>query len=426
MDCSRCQNKEKCKDGNLGRTSIYGKAGDKNSLPKITSAFLVVTQACNLKCKYCFVVQKPRSMKYETAQDAADFLAKNAFERNETPGINFFGGEPLLKWHDIIVPLTLYIREKYGNNFELSMTTNGVLLDEEKLEFMKKHKIGFMVSIDGNKKTQDLNRPCGNGKSSFDIIAPKIPMFLKYNPNMTFRATVDHDNVHEYLNNHKFAVENGYTNMFSIVNVFSEWSEEEKNELERQIQLTADYYLSLLYKGINFSMNPFGNMFNKIEKIKYAEENNEFRTAGEGLLAYGRCGLGASKFASIGTDGKLYSCQEMSDNDDLGKPFIIGNIYNGTDNEKRMAIIEKFDPKKVHSTENMDCKKCPFYMICDGACTINNYFANGDLNIMPSILCFYYQCLYKEAVRIRNTAEKMEAMVERFKRRGILNENKRV
>ncbi|KYH33282.1 anaerobic sulfatase-maturating enzyme [Clostridium tepidiprofundi DSM 19306] len=418
--CKSCLSKEKCNSKSKRSVQTYGREGEPDSLPEITSAFLVVTQACNLKCKYCFVVQKPRSMTLKTAKDAADYLATNAKERGEIPSINFFGGEPLLKWKDVIVPLTYYIRQKYGDNFELSMTTNGVLLDEEKLQFMKKNKIGFMVSIDGNKKTQDINRPCADGRSSFDIIAPKIAMFLRYNPNMTFRATVDHDNVEEYLNNHKFAVEHGYTNMFSIVNVFSKWSEPEKNELEKQIHLTAEYYLDLLYEGKNFSMSPFESMFRKIDKIKEAERKNEFRTAGKGLLAYGRCGLGASKFASIGTDGTLYSCQEMSDNDEIGREFIIGDIYKGTNKNRRMNIIKKFDPKKVHSTDDMDCKKCPFYRICDGACTINNYFANGDLNIMPSILCFYYQCLYREAVQIRKTAEQFENVVERFRNKGIL------
>ncbi|EYE87370.1 hypothetical protein Q428_13670 [Fervidicella metallireducens AeB] len=421
MFCNDCQNKENCVSKLTDMKTSFGRKGEENSLPKISNAFLILTQSCNLKCKYCFVVQKPRSMSLEVAKDAADFLARNATEQRERPSINFFGGEPLIRWEEVIVPLTLYIRSKYGNNYQLSMTTNGVLLDEAKLEFMKAHGIGFMVSIDGNKKTQDLNRPCSDGRSSFDIIAPKIPLFLKYNPNMTFRATVDHDNVEEYLNNHKFAVANGYTNMFSIVNVFSKWSEKEKRELERQIHMTVDYYLSLLHEGRNFSMSPFESMFKKINQINQAEKNNQFRTAGEGLLAYGRCGLGASKFASIGTDGKIYSCQEMCDNDEVGSPFIIGDIYNGTDDSKRMDIISKFNPKNVRSTDDMDCKKCPFYMICDGACTINNYFATGDLNIMPSILCFYYQCLYKEALRVQKTIREMSSLVEIAKKRGILN-----
>jgi uncharacterized protein len=421
MDCNSCLNKEKCYSKNLEGGETFGHTNNIKSLPEITSAFLILTQQCNLSCKYCFVLQKPKAMTYQIALDATEFLARNAAKRNEIPSINYFGGEPLLKWEEIIVPLTRYIRNKYGNNFELSMTTNGVLLDEAKLEFMKQNNIGFMVSIDGDRKTQELNRPCKNGASSFDILASRIPMFLRYNPGMTFRATVDHDNVAEYFSNHKFAMDNGYNNSFFIVNVFSKWSEEEKAELKRQIHKTAEYYLELIMQGKNVTFNPFNTMFNKIKAIEEAEKNKSYRTVGEGLLAFGRCGLGASKFASVGTDGKLYSCQEMSDNDDSGKDFIIGDIYNGTDNEKRMNIINKFNPKLVHSTEGTECIRCPFNNICDGACTINNYFANGDLNIMPSILCFYYQCLYKEALAIYNLGKEYENKLSILKKRGIFN-----
>lgn len=421
-NCFNCLNKEDCSPKKTGSTNLptYGKCGDSNSLPEITSVFLVLTQACNLKCKYCFVVQKPREMTYQIAKDAADYVARNAKLRGEVPCINFFGGEPLLKWKEIIVPLTDYIRETYGNAFELSMTTNGVLLDEPKLIYMRKNKIGFMVSIDGAQATQDKNRPCSGGGSSFEIIEPRIPMYLLYNPNMTFRATVDHDNAGDYLENHIFAYEKGYTNMFSIVNVFSQWSEDEKATLSKQIRLVADFYLEKLKSGKPFGIQPFEGMFRKIDLAEDAKRMETFRTAGEGLLAYGRCGLGASRFASVGTDGRLYSCQEMCDNDDQGLPFVIGDIYTGTDPKKRMDIINKFDTKKVKSTEDMDCGTCPFYLICDGACAINNYFSSGDLNIMPSILCFYYQCLYREAQRIRYEINKYQQLIENSRKRGII------
>lgn len=418
-NCNNCLNKESCAPKGK-EMPIFGAVGSLENLPDITSVFLILTQGCNLKCKYCFVVQKPREMTLQIAKDAVAFIVRNAEKRGETPSINYFGGEPLLKWQDIIVPLTDHIRHRYGDKFDLSMTTNGVLLDEEKLAYMQKNRIGFMVSIDGAKTTQDKNRPCSNGASSFDILAPRIPLFLKYNPRMTFRATVDHDNAGDYLENHKFAFENGYTNMFSIVNVFSAWTEDEKTLLSDQIQQVADFYLDILKKGKSFAMQPFESMFRKINQIAEAKQNHQFRTAGENLLAFGRCGLGASKFASVGTDGRLYSCQEMCDNDDQGLPFVIGDIYQGTDNLKRMSIIKQFDTKKVSSTEDMNCTSCPFNLICDGACSINNYFANGDLNKMPAILCFYYQCLYREAVRIREAITTDATLLEISKKRGIL------
>lgn len=388
-------------------------------LPKISSAFLVVTQQCNLACKYCFVVQKNKKMSYKVAQDSADFIYKNAKEQKQRPSINFFGGEPLLRWDDIIVPLTKYIRGKYGDNFGLSMTTNGVLLDKEKLEFMKKNNIGFMVSIDGNKKTSDSNRCMHDGKSSYDILEPKIPMFLKYNPNMTCRMTLDHDNVAEYFNNHKWAVEHGYNNTFSIVNVFSDWSEEEKKELKKQVYLLADYYLELIMQGKHIVFKPFYDMFAKYHKNKSLKEGY-FRDACQNIPACGRCGLGASRFASIGADGTLYSCQEMADNFEKGYIFKIGDIYNGEDEEARQNIIKQFNTKKVYCENHIyKCEECKLNRICDGGCTINNYFKTGDLNCMPAILCYYYQCLYNEAERIVGIANMYETMVDRFKRFGI-------
>lgn len=125
---------------------------EKKKLPLISSAFLNVTQKCNLKCKYCFVCQQPKEITYKVAEDAAKFLAKNAFKDNRTPSINFFGGEPMLRYKDIIKPLTEWIRDVYGDKFELSLTTNGTLLNEEVMEFFDKNNIGMLFSIDGDKK----------------------------------------------------------------------------------------------------------------------------------------------------------------------------------------------------------------------------------------------------------------------------------
>ena len=89
-------------------------------LPKITSAFLNLTNSCNLTCRYCFVEQKPEFMTLQTAKDAADFLAGNG-----QASINFFGGEPMLMWDEIIVPLTLYVHEKYGDGFHQRLYGEG-------------------------------------------------------------------------------------------------------------------------------------------------------------------------------------------------------------------------------------------------------------------------------------------------------------
>lgn len=377
------------------------------ALPKIIGGFLNITQRCNLACGYCFVKQLPLDMTYQTAKDAADFYANNCEGPKDIPSLNYFGGEPLLRWDDIIVPLTLYIRDKYGKNYKLSMTTNGILLDKEKLEFMKKHNIGFLFSIDGDKETQDKNRPFHNGKGSFDILVDKIPMFLEYNPNATFRSTVNNDNVYEMAHNYQFAIDMGYTNVFMIPNVFAEWTEEEKLELDNQLEKIADIYIANMKKGKRVDFNQFREAENKIRNIEGMAKTNKYRDRGINIPAFGRCGLGGSKFGSIGPNGDIYSCQEMVENPELGDKFVIGNIYTGMDEAKRWKVMSDFDPRNIRRSDGKTCRECELNQVCDGACSINNFFATGDLEIMPALLCDFYNMVIKQQRRINQELRPM-------------------
>ncbi|WDV47884.1 radical SAM protein [Clostridiaceae bacterium M8S5] len=405
MNCKNCLNNQsnKCK-----RMPLYPNINaTADELHKTTSAFLVVSQDCNLRCKYCFIKKKPENITLKTAIDAVDYVAENAKLYGDRPSINFFGGEPLLRWIDIIVPVTLYVRGKYGSNFGLSMTSNGILLDRKKLDFMKQYDIGLLFSMDGDKKTQDINRPCKNGSSSFDILERKIPLILEYYPRVTFRATTDYDTVSHFFENHKFAIDKGFTSIFNIINIFAEWNSEQREELKRQVDKLGNYFYDLIDQGNNVHFGPFDEMFGRLKEIKIAEEENIYREFASDVLGYGRCGIGASRFASIGTDGTLYSCQEMVGNKEEGGMFVIGDIYNGEDNEARLNIIRQFHPHKVVSSAGKKaCEQCRFNRICNGACLINNYFANEDLNIMPDLLCYFYQILLDKAEDIVNKAKK--------------------
>lgn len=112
-----------------------------DTLPEISSAFLNVTNACNLACRYCFVEQHPGYMSIEVAKDAVHFLIGNAKKQNVTPSITFFGGEPMLCWDRVIKPLIQHIREELAIPFSLSMTTNGTLLTEDIIEHLHKNDV---------------------------------------------------------------------------------------------------------------------------------------------------------------------------------------------------------------------------------------------------------------------------------------------
>lgn len=359
---------------------------------KITSAFLILTNQCPLACKYCFHNQNVERMSYQTALDAAKFLIKNSKETGFTPNITFFGGEPLLEWDSVIVPLTKYIREEYRQQFTLSITSNCILMTEDKLKFMKENNIGLLFSIDGDKETQDINRPFHNGKGSFDVLKNKIPMILKYFPNMTFRATIHRPTAKNTFHNMKFAVEQGYNNMFFIPNVFDEWTEEEKGILKEQLSLFGDCFIENARQGRIIHLNNLDKIFPKILEINYAYKNKLDRP----LLSH-KCGLGTGSGASISPNGKIYACQEMITNDEL---FEIGNIYDGEDLEKRIKLSSLFNSQKVYGLDN--CKDCKFDKICDGACVANNYLWSNDLNRIPDMYCYWQQILLDEAIRICN------------------------
>jgi uncharacterized protein len=378
MNCENC----------LGNNTNSSKSG----FPKITSAFFILTNQCNLACKYCFVNQNVERMSYQTALDATNFLIENSKETGYTPNITFFGGEPLLEWDSVIVPLTKYIRNEYKQQFNLSITSNCVLMTEDKLQFMKENDIGLLFSIDGDKETQDFNRPFHNGKGSFDVLKDKIPMILKYYPNMTFRATIHRPTARNTFHNMKFAVEQGYNNMFFIPNVFDEWAEEDKDILKQQLALFGDYFIENARNGKIIHLNNLDKIFPKIQEINNAYKKNLDRP----LLSH-KCGLGTGSGASIAPNGKIYACQEMVTNDDV---FLIGDIYKGEDIKKRKKLASLFNSQKVYGLN--DCKDCKLDKICDGGCVANNYLWSKDLNRLPDMYCYWQQILLDEAIRICN------------------------
>lgn len=367
-------------------------------LPKICGGFLNLTQKCNLNCRYCFVHQQPLEMDFQTAKDAAIFYANNALNELVTPQVTFFGGEPMLKYKSIIKPLVEFIRETYGD-FELSITTNGTLNNEEVYGFFKENDVGMLLSLDGMKEIQDFNRPFHNGKGSYDKI--DIDLYLKYYPEGTFRATVDPDTVHLLFENYKWGEEKGFKHCSFIVNSFGDWTDEKMNIFKSELDKVANHVIEARKNNRSYMI------YNEIEKMKddynfmQNIDNEYFRDKGQHLPACGTCGLGAGRFGSIGSSGNIYSCQEMSENPDHDE-FIIGNIYTGVDDKKRMELACSFNFKNVKSTKEGRCETCKLNPICNGRCVLKNFWDNGTLDVMPESLCNayeYYFEKYEEIIR---------------------------
>lgn len=378
--------------------------------PLITSAFLNLTDECSCRCTYCFVDQHPNFMSYQTAKDAADFLAKNAKESGTSPSIVFFGGEPLLMYDKIIKPLTEYIRAEYGDSFGLSITSNCVDLDEKKSDFMVKNGIGLLFSIDGDKYSQNINRPLKDGGESFKILYPKIPMILDHFPNVTFRGTITPATAEYLFHNIMFAEECGFRNTFFMPNFFEPWSDDKIKSLRKQMRLYSDHYIDCLSTGKEpIYFNQLEKQFKKILLHNFEVRNNTVRND-LSCKACGKCGLGSGSAAGININGDITACQEFFSKE--RNIFTIGNIYTGVDDSLRKNLIDLFDSTPSSSSR---CSTCKLKRICDGGCVANNYMATGDMNKVPEISCIWHELLFTEAIYIMNTLGKQKN--ERFKSR---------
>lgn len=368
-------------------------------LPKITSAMLVVTHECNLRCRYCFVQKEPERMTLETAKGAARFLMENAGAANAgAPEMNFFGGEPMLEFDAVIKPLVEWVHDELKAPFRFSITTNGTLLTDERIRFMKRHGFGLLLSMDGNQPVQDYNRPCADGRGSFDLLKPIVPKVLAAWPGVTFRMTAVPETCSHLFESIMWASAQGFTNFFVTPNVFEAWGDEARNVLAYELKKYSDYYFDCKSKGIKpIKFSTFEQAFEDLKQIALAEKQGSYRDMPK-CSACGKCGLGASRFASIHPNGNLYACQEMTSNEGGESPFYIGSIYTGVDDGRRRALMESFDMLPVRGEY---CDVCKYDRVCDGGCVANNYMITGYVNELPEMYCWWRREVLFNVARIK-------------------------
>lgn len=367
-----------------------------------TSACLNVTDACNLACTYCFVQQKPHYMSLDTAKNCVDFLANNIKNnKNKDSGsINFFGGEPTLLWDEIIVPITNYIKNNYKNLIHIGMTTNGTLLNEERIKFLADNNFSLLLSCDGNEYSQNVNRPCQNGQNSFELVSKNFPLILKYFPNITFRSTISNNNIDEIFNNYLFVAQQGFKSYFIMPNVRSIWTKEEIKRLNHQIQLIYSHIFSQFSIGKKPILNCdwIDKIFTNIIENDIQILTNNYSPTCINRNPY-RCGLGTTS-ASFGYDGNIYGCQEQTSYSD--GYFYIGNIFDGVNEEKHAKLLSDYNKKFTHTCETPEkCINCELQHVCQQyGCPSTNYDITGDMLISPDVECEWKKILFTNAKKI--------------------------
>jgi uncharacterized protein len=355
----------------------------------ITSIDVQFTEDCNLRCNYCFILEKRvNRFTAEMGKRAMDFLVMNSGAVTDL-NYTFFGGEPLLEFDSMyeVLQYSEEITKVTGKKFHFNVTTNGLLLTEE---VMKKSqgKINYLLSIDGDEKTHDKHRVAKNGSGSFRHVFGKISLIKKYQPWTGARMTVCPDTITDLCHNVDFLYRNGINQFIIGASVEMEWDEESLRTYEEQFNRLADYQLDKSANGEPFRMN-------------YFEKDKEELDCMNGIWG---CWAGRTHVI-ITHNGDIYPCSKFIGLESYNcSEFYLGNIFEGITN---LAAREKLFNMKGHLFKS--CQKCGEIDSCTGGCPADNYSMNRDLFVPSPTACQMTQINNRVMRKYRtkkNSAEK--------------------
>lgn len=366
-----------------------------------------ITDNCNLRCYYCFAEHEIRDMSWETMKTTIDFALKQWLDKNkldDTLNFTFFGGEPLLKYEDIILPSVDYIKKffmdnkidiKYWPGF--SITTNGTLLDKKKLEFFKENHFSLLLSIDGNEQCQNYNRPKANGKGSFSDIMKNIPDLLRLFPNTTFRSTLTPYTVDKIMENYFFVQDLGFKHYFLIPNECEHWTEEQKIMMTYQMGIMMEYFYESVSNKIEpLYFSPIMKCFENLLQSNGIEKNVH------------RCGLGTTS-VGISIDGKICGCQEYSSYIEEKDLFYIGDVFTGINKNKHLFLLNNYLENEHIQSQKQQCNEnnCICYNYCNkNHCPSKNFTLYKNMNINSDIICHWKKICYTIAETLLERAAK--------------------
>ncbi len=339
----------------------------KNKNKVIKALCLHVAHTCNLNCSYCFAAQgkyhgETALMSFDVGKRAFDFLVENSGTRRNLE-VDFFGGEPLMDWQ-VIKDLVAYARTLepvHNKKFRFTLTTNGVLIDDDVIDFANKEMQNVVLSLDGRKEVHDRLRVDYKGKGSYDLIVPKFQEFVKRRggKNYYMRGTYTHNNV-DFTNDIFHMTDLGFREL-SMEPVVCDPTDPYALTQEDLPQIFEQY--EILAK----------------EMLKREQEGDPFTFYHYTLdLAHGPCvhkrvtGCGSgTEYMAVTPWGDLYPCHQFVGDGE----YCLGNIWEGV---KDTAAQDEFRTCNVYSREV--CKTCWANLYCSGGCTANAFHATGDIH----------------------------------------------
>ena len=325
-----------------------------------------IAHTCNLNCSYCFASQGKyhgdrAMMSLEVGKRALDFLVENSGSRHNLE-VDFFGGEPLMNF-DVVKQMVEYARsieKKYNKNFRFTLTTNGMLIDDDVIDFANREMSNVVLSLDGRKEIHDRYRVDYTGKGSWETIVPKFQKLVESRggKNYYMRGTFTHANP-DFLNDIKQMLDLGFTELSMEPVVCAD--DDPSALTQEDLPIVLDQYekLAELMRKRDKEGKPFTFYHYMIDLTG-------------GPCIYKRisgCGSG-TEYMAVTPWGDLYPCHQF-----VGEEkFKLGDIWNGVTNNE---TVEEFASCNVYARP--ECHDCWAKLYCSGGCAANAYHSTGSI-----------------------------------------------
>ena len=339
----------------------------KNNSRVIKALCLHIAHTCNLNCSYCFASQgkyqgERALMSFEVGKQAFDFLIANSGTRRNLE-VDFFGGEPLINF-DVVKQLVAYARsieKQAGKNFRFTLTTNGMLLDDDVIDFLNKEMSNVVLSLDGRKEVNDHFRRDYSGRGSYDTIVPKFKRLVEKRggKNYYVRGTFTHNNI-DFTNDILHMHDLGFKEL----------------SMEPVVCPPDDPY-ALTEADLPVLFEQYEILAKEMIKRKKAGNGFTFYhymlDLKNGPCIYKRitgCGSG-TEYMAVTPWGELFPCHQFVGDE----KYSLGNIWDGV---KNTAVQDEF--RSCNAYARPECRDCWAKLYCSGGCAANAYHATGSIN----------------------------------------------
>lgn len=369
---------------------IYADKADmlKSRNNEVKALCLHIAHTCNLNCSYCFAGQGKYKgdralMSFEVGKQAIDFLIENSGSRRNLE-VDFFGGEPLMNFEVVkkIVEYCRSVEKEKGKNFRFTLTTNGVLLDDDVTDFCNREMNNVVLSLDGRREVHDRFRKDYKGNGSYDIIVPKFLDFVKKRGDKSYyiRGTYTHKNT-DFTNDIFHMADLGFTELSMEPVVCAPDDEcaltkEDLPILFRQYEILAEEMIKRNSEGRGF------NFYHYMIDLE------------NGPCIYKRisgCGSG-TEYMAVTPWGEFFPCHQFVGDE----KYSMGNVWDGV---KNTGLREKF--RKCNAYSRPECRDCWAKLYCSGGCAANAYHAAGDIEKVYEYGCELFKKRMECAIMIQ-------------------------